>query len=311
MMAAIQLRHVVRAMPHGARLRKRQGRLLKPVKPSYKNELWYKAQLLAIVAQLRRATREELLPELKRLEPLYAAAAEGRNETGQNRNNVADSRNETGLLRDATVPRRSLETTFQRIGQRFGGIEQTAQRLAALAVQRSADTVDERLKAAIKASVSVDISPVLTQSGPILDALRAATKDNIELIKSIPEQYFDKLEDAVEKRMQSGVRFEDLAEEVERIGGVTESRAKLIARDQTSKMNGAFNLARQTSLGIDKYMWQTSGDERVRPEHADNDGKVFSWNDPPATGHPGHDVNCRCVAIPYFDLDKEEELLGL
>ena len=293
----IQIRHIVRAMPNGARLRKRQGRLLKPVKPSYKNELWYKAQLLAIVAQLRRATREELLPELKRLEPLYAAAAEGRNETG--------------LLRDATVPRRSLETTFQRIGQRFGGIEQTAQRLAALAVRRSADTVDERLKAAIKASVSVDISPVLTQSGPILDALRAATKDNIELIKSIPDQYFDKLEDAVEKRMQSGVRFEDLAEEVERIGGVTESRAKLIARDQTSKMNGAFNQARQTSLGIDKYMWQTSGDERVRPEHADNDGKVFSWNDPPATGHPGHDVNCRCVAIPYFDLDKEEELLGL
>lgn len=291
-MAIIELRHVVRAMPHGDRLRKRRGRLLKPVKPSHKVELWYKQQLLAIVAQLRKIAREELLPELKRMEQLYAAG--------------------DGITRDAKVPRRPLESTFQRMGQRIGGIEQTANRLAALAVQRSADTVDDRLKAAIKSSVGVDISPVLTQSGPILNALRAATKDNIDLIKSIPEQYFEKLGDAVGKNMERGMRFEDLAKEIERIGDVTESRAKLIARDQTSKMNGAFNQARQTSLGIDKYQWQTSGDERVREDHAENDGKVFSWNDPPdGTGHPGHDVNCRCVAIPYFDLDKEEELLGL
>ena len=290
-MAIIELRHVVRAMPHGARLRKRRGRLLKPVKPSYKVELWYKQQLLAVVAKLRKVAREELLPELKRMEPLYAAG--------------------DGITRDAKVPRRPLESTFQRMGQRIGGIEQTANRLAALVVQRSADTVDDRLKAAIKSSVGVDISPVLTQSGPILDALRAATMDNIDLIKSVPEQYFEKLGDAVGKNMERGMRFEDLAKEIERIGDVTESRAKLIARDQTSKMNGAFNQARQTSLGIDKYQWQTSGDERVRPEHDANDGEIFRWDSPPATGHPGHDVNCRCVAIPYFDLDKEEELLGL
>lgn len=288
----IQIRHIVRAMPHGAGLRKRRGRLLKPIKPSHKVELWYKTQLLAIVAQLRRVAREELLPELKRLEPLYAKAADG-------------------LARDAQVPRRSLETTFSRMAQRFGGIGQTAQRLSDLAVERNADAVDERLKAAIKASLSIDISPVLNQSRPILDAMKAATKANIELITSIPDQYFDKLGEAVSKNMEAGMRFEDLAKEVERIGDVTESRAKLIARDQTSKMNGAFNEARQTSLGIDRYVWQTSGDERVREEHQANDGQVFSWNDPPATGHPGEDINCRCVAVPYFDLDSEEELLGL
>lgn len=291
-MAIIELRHVVRAMPHGHRLRKRRGRLLRPIKPSRKVELWYKTQLLAIVSQLRKVASEELLPDLKRLEPLYANASDG-------------------MARDARVPRRPLESTFSRMAQRFGGIGQTASRLAALAVKRSAEAVDDRLKAAIKSSVGIDISPVLTQSGPILDAMNAATRANIELITSIPAQYFGKLQDAIEERMSSGVRFEDLAKEIERIGDVTESRAKLIARDQTSKMNGAFNQVRQTSLGIDRYVWQTSGDERVRPEHAENDGRVFSWTDPPATGHPGEDINCRCVAVPYFDLDKEEELLGL
>lgn len=292
-MAHIKLRHVVRAMPHGAGLRKRQGRKLKPVKPSHKNELWYKGQLLAIVAQLRKVAREVLLPELKRLEPLYAKTADG-------------------IARDAKVPRRPLETTFSRMAQRMGGIEQTAQRLTSIAVEKNLGAVDDRLRASIMASVRVDISSILSQSGPILDAMKEATKANIDLITSIPEQYFDKLGDAVGKNMEAGMRFEDLAKEIERIGDVTESRAKLIARDQTSKMNGAFNEARQTSLGIDRYMWQTSGDERVREDHQENDGQVFSWNDPPeATGHPGQDVNCRCVAVPYFDLDNEEELLGI
>jgi hypothetical protein len=30
-----------------------------------------------------------------------------------------------------------------------------------------------------------------------------------------------------------------------------------------------------------------------------NEGRVFSWTDTPATGHPGSAYNCRCVAIPY------------
>ncbi len=30
-----------------------------------------------------------------------------------------------------------------------------------------------------------------------------------------------------------------------------------------------------------------------------NDGKIFSWNDPPPTGHPGEDFGCRCFAQAY------------
>lgn len=289
----VQLRHIVRALPHGAGLRKRHGRTLKPIKPSHKNELWYKVQLLAIVARLRAVATEDLLPELRRLEPLYAKATDS-------------------LTRDRDIPRRSLDTTFERMAQRFGGIAATAQRLAVLAAQRNLETVDERLKAAIKASVGIDIAPVLSSAGPVMSAMAAATRDNIELIKSIPDQYFEKLGDAVGKSMERGLRFEDLAKEVERIGGVTESRAKLIARDQTSKMNSAFNRVRQSSLGISQYRWQTAGDERVRETHAEHDGKVFRWNDPPSdTGHPGEDINCRCVAIPYFNLDEEEAQLGI
>ncbi len=47
------------------------------------------------------------------------------------------------------------------------------------------------------------------------------------------------------------------------------------------------------------YIWRTRGDDKVRPSHAANEGKVFSWNSPPPTGHPGVDYNCRCTAEAY------------
>lgn len=47
------------------------------------------------------------------------------------------------------------------------------------------------------------------------------------------------------------------------------------------------------------YIWRTQDDNKVRASHAANDGKIFAWDDPPATGHPGEDYGCRCWAEPY------------
>jgi SPP1 gp7 family putative phage head morphogenesis protein len=48
------------------------------------------------------------------------------------------------------------------------------------------------------------------------------------------------------------------------------------------------------------YIWRTSGDDKVRPSHAANEGRVFAWNNPPDTGNPGEAPNCRCTAEPYY-----------
>ena len=37
----------------------------------------------------------------------------------------------------------------------------------------------------------------------------------------------------------------------------------------------------------------------ARPTPA-NEGKIFSWDDPPPTGHPGEDFGCRCWAVAYY-----------
>ena len=64
----------------------------------------------------------------------------------------------------------------------------------------------------------------------------------------------------------------------------------------------------QRAQGFTHYIWRTQGDEKVRPEHAANDGQVFAWDDPPPTGHPGADYGCRCWAQP---LDAAEPVYPL
>jgi hypothetical protein len=38
----------------------------------------------------------------------------------------------------------------------------------------------------------------------------------------------------------------------------------------------------------------------VRSAHAANNGKIFAWDNPPETGNPSEDYDCRCVAEPYY-----------
>lgn len=55
----------------------------------------------------------------------------------------------------------------------------------------------------------------------------------------------------------------------------------------------------------EQYVWRCRNDDRVRATHRANDGRVFSWNDPPDTSHPGEDYNCRCEAVPYMPGETE------
>ena len=136
-----------------------------------------------------------------------------------------------------------------------------------------------------------------------MDALSHA---NAALITSIPEQYLLQVRNVVMQALRVGGSTDDLTAAVQRIGQVTESRAKLIARDQVGKALGQITKLRQQSLGVEEFEWVTAGDERVRDSHSALNGKHFRWDDPPTdaqTGekvHPGEAIQCRCTAIAVF-----------
>jgi SPP1 gp7 family putative phage head morphogenesis protein len=186
------------------------------------------------------------------------------------------------------------------------GIGQAAEIIAAQMVSAVDHQNTDTLQSSIQQAYGIDITQLLRAQN-IQPTLALAQHVNVNLIKSVPAQYFERLNSTVLTGIQQGQRYSEIADSIQDIYGVTDSRAKLIARDQTSKTNAAVAETRQTDLGIEEYTWLTAGDERVRETHADNDGLVFRWDSPPAeTGHPGHDINCRCVAIPMIGSSSDD-----
>lgn len=128
---------------------------------------------------------------------------------------------------------------------------------------------------------------------------------NANLITSMKNDAIKNVNTMVYSGFQKGQRAEDLSDQIlkyvdPRVGNVR-ARANLIARDQISKLNGQLTQLRQTELGLNRYIWRTTGDDAVRPSHQELDGKTFSWDDPPEVGHPGEDFQCRCYAEPVLN----------
>jgi SPP1 gp7 family putative phage head morphogenesis protein len=130
--------------------------------------------------------------------------------------------------------------------------------------------------------------------------------ENAKLIRSLPHELVDQVEAAVLRALRQGSTVRQLEREFRDKLALTKRRAQLIARDQVSKYSGKLTRHNQTSAGIEKYRWGTSRDERVRAEHRQLDGQVFSWDKPPMSArnggryHPRQGFNCRCDAIPIL-----------
>lgn len=129
---------------------------------------------------------------------------------------------------------------------------------------------------------------------------------NISRIKSLAGTELIEITQLLERATATGARVEVLRKAIEDRFAVTRSKAALLARDQVLTLNGQITRTRQTNVGIQEYIWTTSGDELVRDRHIELDGTAQRWDTPPIisddgrTGHPADDYQCRCVAFPVL-----------
>lgn len=217
---------------------------------------------------------------------------------------------------DRSVVARALASMSQAAQRRA---EQTALSMATAFVSAADKQNKEALQNSIAKAFSVDFASVI--DGPEIAAdLDLAIAQNVDLIKSISSQHFGQVGQAVLDNYR-GVALPDgasLTQRLQKIGGISQNRAKFIARDQTAKITGNLNQLRQADNGIEEYIWHNAGDRRVvgnpsglypvgnrtHGDHWDREGKTFRWDKPPHDGHPGHAPNCRCYAAPVLDLEK-------
>ncbi len=143
------------------------------------------------------------------------------------------------------------------------------------------------------------------------EEIQAFVRENVSFITSITDEYFSDVEQSVMRNVKAGNPPSRIAKELRDVFNLTNNRARLIARDQTGKFHSRLTRLRYEGAGLDRYVWRTLKDGRVRDDHEDLEGKVFEFSNPPVTvttgrragqrNNPGEDIQCRCYAEPVFE----------
>lgn len=166
---------------------------------------------------------------------------------------------------------------------------------------------------------SRDLSVDIFKPEPWLkNQLEIFSSQNSQLITSLAKTESDRVSNIVFQSLQDGDSYKTIQKKLESTIAVTKRHAKFIARDQTAKLNGSLTRLRMTDLGIDEFIWQTSGDERVRKSHAVLNGKRCKFDSPNVyfdekskkwlskdningdKTNPSQNFGCRCLALPYI-----------
>lgn len=233
----------------------------------------YKRQLLALIDEMRASVEYWVEAAYKKEPP---ATAE--------------------LAQDA-LPANEIKKTLDRLAKRWlKRFDDAAPKIAEAYVNKIFKAQDSAMRHALKDS-GWAVKFKITR--PIRDSLNAAIGENISLIKSIPEQYLQKIEGIVYRSYSAGRDFASMSKGIRRIYPVTAKRANFIARDQSNKLTAATNRTRKLELGLTQAVWKHShAGKKPRPEHVKADGKVYDvakgmflegkWT------WPGYEINCRC-----------------
>lgn len=209
------------------------------------------------------------------------------------------------ILRDIAVELESSLATFD--------LDAKIRKIATL----TNNTTLAEWKRAVRTTLGIDITKDYYKGEMYSQLLEKWIADNVLAIKSMPTNTLGNLQEIILNGYKSGKSITQIREEIQDEYNMEKRRAELLARDQVATLNSQVTKMQQTDAGVKKYKWSSSRDSRVRDSHADFDGKIFSWDDPPEgyymtkngivyTGrccHPGEDFACRCCAIPVFDYD--------
>lgn len=189
-------------------------------------------------------------------------------------------------------------------------LEQVIPKTRALRIARS---VAEKTSALNKAAVNTQFRAVLGVDAvvhePYLEKqLELFAVDNARLITALATDVANAAQGIALRALRSDGSVDEVRTQVQARFDKARDSADELSRVEVGRFNGELTQARQQAVGVTEYDWDTSHDERVRPDHAELDGTRQSWDDPPIAdqrsgfrAHPGGCNFCRCAAIPVMD----------
>lgn len=193
------------------------------------------------------------------------------------------------------------------------------EQLFTAAAKPSAETMADQANNASQSSVNESLKKLSGGmamktdflTGPMKEFLTGTVAENVSLIKSIPSEYFSKVQGAVLRSITQGKGVADLQDFFSQQEGITSRRAKNIALDQTRKTYNGLNKLRMTAVGIPSFEWVHSGGGlHPRPLHQSYNGRIFRFDNLPVIdentgerGIPGQAINCGCTMVPVMQFE--------
>ncbi len=151
---------------------------------------------------------------------------------------------------------------------------------------------------------AIDVKKITPQ---LSNVIQSSIAENVQLIKSIPQEYFNYVEGSVYRSIAGGDSqgigrlTKDLHQMLSKRDQQVMNRAKNIALDQTRKAYSSINAQRMKDAGMTKYEWVHSGGGQHPRDYHKNvlNGQVFDLDNPPVIdtktgerGKPGDAINC-------------------
>lgn len=245
-------------------------------KPNKGIEVWYKKQLQSIVKEISGDIRDEVLAPYRR-SVRYAmdSALEG-----------------VGHAVDGLVDRWSDKLLM------------LGKKISKEMFKRSNANYDREFKRALRKhgfTVNLQMTEYTEK------AARDAVAMNTALIRSIGNQYLEKVQTHVWEAVGSGLDAGLLAKNLKHDFDVADRRAKNIARDQISKVNTAIEHARREEVGIKEAIWlHTGGGKEPRQSHIKANGKRYDVSKGLKIDgkyvYPGEEINCKCTSRAVLPL---------
>lgn len=165
----------------------------------------------------------------------------------------------------------------------------------------------------------------ITKDKKVYSAFEQKRDEHISYFKKYPKYVREKLEEQLEiskktgkfdaqkiaesalpvalaqKKVQNKLK-QGTQKAIDAAMGMARRHANFIARDQMGKFSSAINHAHAQNIGAKRFVWRTMEDSRVRPEHAERDGKTYNYSNPPDGELPGDPVRCRCIAETIINI---------
>lgn len=213
-----------------------------------------------------------------------------------------------------SVSEARFNETLRKIDERLA--EQLPKNIADLVkIQRHFDKTVWKVTGDVdKTLKGIATPPKLTPEGA--NRIASDYTQNLDLyIRKFSDKQIVELRKKVQQKAFQGYRYEGLVKMIQQNYGVTQTKAKFLARQETNLLMTKVKEIRYTEASVHEYKWvcvhmphdkspnqHTPGN--VRYFHGQLNGSIFRWDTPPVTNskgqrnNPGQDFNCRCVARP-------------